>query len=136
MQEYPTACLLGENNDNGDVTVVVSASFAARAIAHERHGAMIIKGMTRHGRIFRPSDWAQRLAEVTAVNCGYCLGKQKHRTSPYVKATFVDSVPSIWISPLLSEIDPPVYDFVMRFGSDNELQIFEAAQTSMSDAVE
>lgn len=38
----------------------------------------------------------------------------------------VDAVPGLWVSSLLSETDPPPYDFMMRFVDDNELQLIDA----------
>ena len=92
----------------------VSASFNA---------TVIIKGVTLDGRMFRPSDWCQRLAAAATLNCSYCLDVRGRAVNPYVKVIIEDGVYSLWISQALREIDPPLYDFMVLFGRDNGLQL-------------
>lgn len=84
---------------------------------------LLLYGITIHGRPFRPSDWAQRLAAAATVNCTYCGGVSRIRFNPFVKVLLREGIPCLWVSALLAEQDPPLYDFIVRFGRDNELRI-------------
>jgi hypothetical protein len=87
-----------------------------------------IQGLTRDGRSFRPSDWAERLA--SAMSCfrpegsvggiGAFIGY-----SPYCVPTVVDGVKCVIVSEALKGIEPMAWDFVMNFARDNELQLGE-----------
>lgn len=82
-------------------------------------GEVIIRGVTRAGRKFRPSDWAERLAGVFSTlaidnRLGY---------SPYVQPVQIDGVKSVIVNKYLQEIDARAYDFVIGFGVDNDLVI-------------
>lgn len=83
--------------------------------------SVLIKGVTVDGRKFRPSDWAQRLAAGATVNCDYCGITAHTRFNPYVKVVISEGVPCMWVSAALAEIDPPLRDFLLRFGEQNEL---------------
>lgn len=83
----------------------------------------VIKGETADGHAFRPRDWAHRLATACAVSCRYCDGTPERRFNPHVQVTVMDGVPSVWLSPWLGENDPARYDFLVKFGSDNDLQV-------------
>lgn len=86
-----------------------------------------IQGVTRQGRNFRPSDWAERLAG--AMSCfrpgagggisafiGY---------SPYCVPRVVEGIKCVMVSEALRGIEPMAWDFVMNFARDNELQVVE-----------
>ncbi|MDE2275309.1 MAG: DUF3579 domain-containing protein [Burkholderiales bacterium] len=87
-----------------------------------------IRGLTRDGRTFRPSDWAERLAGAMAsfrpgggsggiaAYIGY---------SPYCVPQLIDGVKCVLVSDALRGIEPMAWDFVMNFARDNELQVNE-----------
>ena len=87
-----------------------------------------IQGITKDGRAFRPSDWAERLA--SAMSCfrpegsvggiGAFIGY-----SPYCVPTVVDGVKCVIVNEALRGIEPMAWDFVMSFARDNELQLGE-----------
>ena len=87
---------------------------------------ILIKGITRDGRRFRPSDWAERLAGVmsqfrpggAASNPGRYLGY-----SPWCVPTAADGVKCVIVSTVLREREPMAWDFVMNFARDNDLQV-------------
>lgn len=85
--------------------------------------AVIIRGLTRGGQSFRPSDWCQRLADAATFNCSYCSTMQGRTVNPYVRVVIDDGVYSLRISHPLAEVDPPLYEFMIRFGRDNDLQL-------------
>ena len=87
-----------------------------------------IQGLTKDGRSFRPSDWAERLA--SAMSCfrpegsvggiGAFIGY-----SPYCVPTVVGGVKCVIVSEALRAIEPMAWDFVMNFARDNELRLVE-----------
>ena len=87
-----------------------------------------IQGITKEGRTFRPSDWAERLA--SAMSCfrpegsvggiGAFIGY-----SPYCVPTIVGGVKCVIVNEALRGIEPMAWDFVMNFARDNELQLGE-----------
>jgi len=85
-----------------------------------------IRGITKDGRAFRPSDWAERLAGAMASfrpggaqgGIGAHIGY-----SPYCMPRVVDGVKCVIVSEALESIEPMAWDFVMNFARDNELQL-------------
>ena len=87
-----------------------------------------IQGITRDGRNFRPSDWAERLA--SAMSCFRPGGSGGGISafigySPYCVPTLVNGVKCVIVSEALRSIEPMAWDFVMNFARDNELQVTE-----------
>jgi len=88
-----------------------------------------IQGLTRDGRRFRPSDWAERLAgamssfrpEGAARGIGAYIGY-----SPYCVPNTINGVKCVIVSEALKDIEPMAWDFVMNFARDNDLQTSEA----------
>lgn len=88
-----------------------------------------IQGITKDGRTFRPSDWAERLAG--AMSCFRPGGIQGGigafiGYSPYCVPRVIDNVKCVIVSEALKDIEPMAWDFVMNFARDNELQVAEA----------
>lgn len=90
-----------------------------------------IQGITRSGRAFRPSDWAERLAgalssfrpkgSTGAGGIGAHIGY-----SPLCIPRNIDNIKCVIVSEALREVEPMAWDFVMNFARDNELQVVEA----------
>ena len=90
---------------------------------------IFIQGVTRSGRTFRPSDWAERLAGVMrpfhpqarasgpAGHLGY---------SPWVVPTVVGGVKWVVVDRALRDYDERAWDFIMGFARDNDLVVTEA----------
>jgi hypothetical protein len=85
--------------------------------------AIIIQGVTRAGRAFRPSDWAERLCGVLST----FGGDQQMRYSPHVRPLVMDGVRCVFVQPALREIEPRAYRFLLDFASDNELVVIDPA---------
>lgn len=87
-----------------------------------------IFGITRDGRRFRPSDWAERLCGVLSsyrpggASAG---GTAPIGYSPYCRPTTIDGVKCVIVDERLREIERMAFDFVINFARDNELQVFE-----------
>lgn len=90
---------------------------------------MVIQGITSQGKVFRPSDWAERLAGAMScfrpgggkggigANIGY---------SPYCIPTSMGEVKCVVINEKIKAIEPMAWHFVMNFAKDNDLQVIEA----------
>ncbi|MGZ5714457.1 MAG: DUF3579 domain-containing protein [Caldimonas sp.] len=88
---------------------------------------VFIQGVTKDGRTFRPSDWAERLAG--ALSCfrpdggggpGAFIGY-----SPYCVPRHIGGAKGVLVNPALREMEPMAWDFVMNFARDNELVVIE-----------
>jgi hypothetical protein len=87
-----------------------------------------IQGVTRSGKTFRPSDWAERLAGALSAyrpgpkgSIGAHIGY-----SPYCIPKVIDNVKCVVVDERLRGIEPMAWDFVMNFAKDNELVLVEA----------
>ena len=89
---------------------------------------VFIQGVTRDGRTFRPSDWAERLAG--AMSCFRPEGSVGGPAafigySPYCVPRIVAGVKGVVVSEALRELEPMAWDFVMNFARDNELVVID-----------
>jgi len=90
---------------------------------------VFIQGLTRDGKTFRPSDWAERLAgamssfrpEGSAGGMAAYIGY-----SPYCVPTTINGVKCVIVSEALRDLEPMAWDFVINFARDNNLQYTEA----------
>ena len=87
-----------------------------------------IQGVTKQGRTFRPSDWAERLAGAMA--CFRPGGAQGGISayigySPYCVPRVVDGIKCVMVNEALRGIEPMAWDFVMNFAKDNDLQVVD-----------
>ena len=86
---------------------------------------VFIQGLTRDGKTFRPSDWAERLAG--AMSCFRPEGSAAASAafigySPYCVPRVVDGVKGVIVNEALRELEPMAWDFVMNFARDNDLR--------------
>jgi len=87
-----------------------------------------IRGLTKDGRTFRPSDWAERLAGAMSSfrpggvrgGIGAFIGY-----SPYCEPRQIGGVKCVIVSEALKGVEPMAWDFVMNFARDNDLQVEE-----------
>ncbi|MBK7745438.1 MAG: DUF3579 domain-containing protein [Betaproteobacteria bacterium] len=79
---------------------------------------VVIWGITREGRTFRPSDWAERLAGLTSA-FGH---DQKLSYSPFVRPVAIRGVKAVIVGQTLEALEPRLYHFLLNFARDNELQ--------------
>ena len=88
-----------------------------------------IQGLTKDGKPFRPSDWAERLAG--AMSCcrpeGSVGGIASYiGYSPYCVPRLINDVKNVIVDERLKALEPMAWDFVMNFARDNGLQVAEA----------
>jgi hypothetical protein len=95
-----------------------------KALADE----FFILGVTRDGRQFRPSDWAERLCGVMSrFRPEGSGGRNSHLGySPYVRPTVLNGTKAVLVDSALKNIEPLAYHFVVDFAKDNDLQVVEA----------
>jgi Protein of unknown function (DUF3579) len=95
-----------------------------------------IQGITRSGRAFRPSDWAERLAGAMSSFRPKGGGIGAHiGYSPYCVPRVIDGVKCVIVNEALVGIEPMAWDFVMNFARDNDLQVVEACLLPEGPAV-
>ncbi|NBT92682.1 MAG: DUF3579 domain-containing protein [Betaproteobacteria bacterium] len=93
-----------------------------------------ILGLTRQGRVFRPSDWAERLAGVMSQfrpggpQPGSHLGY-----SPWCVPTSIGETKCVIVHPDLREHDVMAWDFCLNFARDNDLQTSEGAPADLPE---
>ena len=79
----------------------------------------VIWGITKTGRAFRPSDWAERLAGLTSA-----FGRdQKVTYSPYVSPVIVQGVRAVIVGHELESLEPRLWQFLLQFARDNDLEV-------------
>lgn len=87
---------------------------------------VFILGVTRAGRTFRPSDWAERLAGVMSqfrpggAQRGSHLGY-----SPWCVPSSLDGIKCVIVNRELRDLEPMAWDFCVNFARDNDLQVRE-----------
>ena len=91
---------------------------------------VIIKGLTKAGKPFRPSDWAERLSSVLST-----FGSDNRMSySPYVRPVTLDGVKCVLVSKALEQVEPRAFRFLIGFAQDNDLQLEEGAQVPTQGA--
>ncbi|MEO7337606.1 MAG: DUF3579 domain-containing protein [Caldimonas sp.] len=91
-------------------------------------GTHVIQGVTRDGKAFRPSDWAERLAgAMSSFRPGGLSGGIASFIgySPFCVPRVVDGVKSVIVDEQLKSIEPMAWDFVMHFARDNNLVVID-----------
>ena len=93
-------------------------------------GTIIIKGLTKAGRTFRPSDWAERLSGVMST-----MGPDNRMVySPFVKPMTINGVKCVVIDNKLQQKDPMAFNFMMNFAQDNDLLVEDSSQYQVAPA--
>lgn len=90
---------------------------------------VFIQGITKDGRTFRPSDWAERLAGALSSfrPGGVVHGRAAHiGYSPYCVPRVIGGTKFVIVNEALRDVEPMAWDFVMNFARDNNLQVTEA----------
>lgn len=97
----------------------------------EFQGEIVIRGLTRAGRAFRPSDWAERLAGVAS-----CVGSD-HRLhySPMVCPVTRQGVRCVVIQRALEQREARLFRFLLDFARQNDLEIVDGRQIPRDGAL-
>ena len=92
---------------------------------------VFILGLTKSGKPFRPSDWAERLAGVMSPfrpggpQPGSHLGY-----SPWCVPTSFGDVKCVIVNKDLRDYNVMAWDFCVNFAKDNDLQVQLVAPTA------
>ena len=90
-----------------------------------------ILGVTRSGKAFRPSDWAERLAGVMSqFRPGGPQPGSHLAYSPWCVPTSIGSVKCVIVHRDLRDYEVMAWDFCLNFAKDNELQVSEVRPES------
>jgi hypothetical protein len=84
---------------------------------------IIIQGLTRTGKPFRPSDWVDRMCS-TYASFG---ADRKLRYSPYLKPRVINGVRCLAVDMKLRDVNPEGYAQLMHFAEENQLNIVDSA---------
>lgn len=80
---------------------------------------IIIQGLTRAGKPFRPSDWVDRMCSTYAT-----FGDDKKlRYSPYLKPKLVNNVRCLAVDLKLKDSNPEGFQQLIQFANENQLSI-------------
>ena len=88
---------------------------------------IIIQGLTKAGKPFRPSDWVDRMCSTYAT----FGADRKLRYSPYLKPRVVDGVRCLAVDLKLKEVNPEGYAQLKQFAEENQLGITDADGVSI-----
>jgi len=87
---------------------------------------VFILGLTKAGKTFRPSDWAERLAGVMSPFRPGGPGPGSHLGySPWCVPTTHHGVKCVVVHRDLRDCEPMAWDFCIHFARDNDLQVEE-----------
>lgn len=88
---------------------------------------VIIQGLTRAGKPFRPSDWVDRMCS-TYASFG---ADRKLRYSPYLKPKVVDGIRCLVVDLELKNVNPEGYIQLMHFAEENQLNVLDVTGNSI-----
>ncbi|WP_089374603.1 DUF3579 domain-containing protein [Methylobacillus rhizosphaerae] len=89
---------------------------------------IIIQGLTRAGKPFRPSDWVDRMCS-TYASFG---ADRKLRYSPYLKPRVIEGVRCLAVDLKLQDTNPEGFKQLMHFVEENQLNVLDAAGNSIA----
>ena len=88
---------------------------------------IIIEGLTRAGKPFRPSDWVDRTWSTYAT-----FGPDKKLVySPYLKPKVMNGVRCLAVDMRLKDSSPEGFTQLMQFADENQLNILDADGNSI-----
>lgn len=114
---------------NGEIGIPGGAS----VVLPKQHAGFLIRGVKRNGQKFRPSDWCHRLEAAATVSCGYCSSHGGRAINPYVRVVVDDGIYCLYLKNEMQVVDPALYDFIVRFSYDNQLQMVSIKQGDVYD---
>ncbi len=92
---------------------------------------IIIEGLTRAGKPFRPSDWVDRTCSTYAS-----FGPNKKLVySPYLKPKVMNGVRCLAVDMRLKDSNPAGFAQLMQFADENQLNILDADGKSIEAPV-
>ncbi|MFT4102777.1 MAG: DUF3579 domain-containing protein [Burkholderiaceae bacterium] len=98
--------------------------------------SFLIVGLTTAGKVFRPSDWAERIGGVMASYRPGARTRSSHLGySPYVMPSLRGDLRCVRVDGRLNQIEPKAYQFMVGFARDNALTVedLDAASAGAAD---
>jgi Protein of unknown function (DUF3579) len=84
---------------------------------------IIIQGLNREGKPFRPSDWVDRMCSTFAT-----FGEnRKLRYSPYLRPEVIGGVRCLAVDMKLKDTNPEGFEQLMQFVNENQLNVVDEA---------
>jgi len=104
----------------------------------------LIKGLTKSGSVFRPSDWSDRLCSMLAhyrpgTKPVSVVAEHTHKMqgySTYIMPTFSNGIKSVVLDSRLKDIEILAFEFVLNFANDNDLVVEEYIEDQVLDLAE
>jgi hypothetical protein len=88
---------------------------------------LYILGVTKQGKTFRPSDWAERLAGVMSqFRPGAARPGSHIAYSPWCVPTSIGNVKCVIVDHALRDHNVMAWDFCVHFAQDNDLQVSDS----------
>lgn len=85
----------------------------------EKNKPIIIEGMTKEGKQFRPSDWAERMSGTLAT-----FNDKRIHYSPLLQPSVnTDGYKCVLLDPNLADSNPELYQSILNFAKNNNLNI-------------
>lgn len=79
---------------------------------------IIIEGVTKDGKQFRPSDWAERMSGSLST-----FKNQRIKYSPMLKPSIQNNNKCVILDESLKATNPKLYQSILNFASENNLNI-------------
>lgn len=97
------------------------------AVTSQPNNEIIIEGLTRAGKPFRPSDWVDRMCSTYAT-----FGEdRKLKYSPYLKPRVVNGVRCLAVDLKLKTVNPEGFAQLMHFADENQLNVLDGSGNSI-----
>ena len=85
----------------------------------EQQDTFVVESVKEDGRLFRPSDWAER---ISAQLASYGRDHRLHY-SQHVHPCLIGGINCLIVQKSLREANPVAYQFILKFAADNQLRI-------------
>lgn len=88
-------------------------------MADPKDKKIVIEGVTTQGKVFRPSDWAERMSGTLAS-----FKNSRIHYSPLLQPSINnEGFKCILLDPKLKESSPQIYQSILDFAKENQLKI-------------
>jgi hypothetical protein len=85
---------------------------------------IVIEGVTSQGKVFRPSDWAERMSGTLAS-----FKNRRIQYSPLLQPSVnQEGYKCVVLDPKLKESSPELYQSILEFAKSNQLKICDESE--------
>lgn len=86
---------------------------------------IIIQGITLKGKVFRPSDWSERLSGILS---SFDQGNRRLSYHEHVRPLLINQIRCVVVDKNLEKINEGMFRFLMDFANDNHLRICDGSE--------